>query len=598
MCKKALLGSLLLVFASVLSFAQSDTVFYSQDFENYSEGDMIMIDNDHLTPYFSGLTTWQVINGRAISTSYYLDGDRTADDWMITPVIHLGSHPALSWEAFTPDANYRDGYQVLISTDTANPGNLSAYVPVFSILAENTYWTKRTVSLEDYANQAVRIAWRNNSTDKYLLYVDNILVFQKPQRSLELTYASIKPYVPANSQIPVYFKVTNYGVETIDSFQIHYTVNSGDTVTQTITQPLLFAQSYQSSFTRMFSDSIDTLHIIKVWVDNLNGQDDLYNADDTVIKKTSTFSQAYDHKLLIEHFTQASCNPCAQQNPALNSIVANNHDKVVHIAYHTSWPGYDPMYEFNPEESDARVKFYGITGVPAVVVNGKDYLSPGDVSQPYIDNNFTRDAFISVTPDMYHIRNDYYITVKLTPSTYIHSPLYIYTVWIEDLHYDRPPGTNGETDFPDVMRKMFPDANGKVIDSLDKGDTLTLEFVYNKPDEVDIHTSQLVVFVQDVNTKEVFVAEEFPVISMTGVNSLSDKTIKVFPDPATDYITVPLDKFAAAQFEIYDINGKLVKKKTLRTDKAVINVKDLTPGTYLIMVKTGSEVYHTRFVKI
>jgi hypothetical protein len=48
--------------------------------------------------------------------------------------------------------------------------------------------------------------------------------------------------------------------------------------------------------------------------------------------------------VLVEGFSQASCGPCAAQNPALNAaLTAATHDTVVSIKYQTSWPGIDPM---------------------------------------------------------------------------------------------------------------------------------------------------------------------------------------------------------------------------------------------------------------
>ena len=46
---------------------------------------------------------------------------------------------------------------------------------------------------------------------------------------------------------------------------------------------------------------------------------------------------------LLEEFTQASCGPCASQNPALNTLLSGNESKAVSIKYQTNWPGVDPM---------------------------------------------------------------------------------------------------------------------------------------------------------------------------------------------------------------------------------------------------------------
>ena len=61
------------------------------------------------------------------------------------------------------------------------------------------------------------------------------------------------------------------------------------------------------------------------------------------------FAQA-KHFAMFEHFTQASCGPCAAQNPAMQATLNANVGRVHHIAYHTSWPGVDPMNAYNPTQ--------------------------------------------------------------------------------------------------------------------------------------------------------------------------------------------------------------------------------------------------------
>lgn len=82
---------------------------------------------------------------------------------------------------------------------------------------------------------------------------------------------------------------------------------------------------------------------------------------------------AQQRLVLLEHFTQASCAPCAVQNPALKVILDANPDKIVAIKYQTSWPGVDPMNAANPTDVAARVQYYTVTGVPNSVMDGNFY---------------------------------------------------------------------------------------------------------------------------------------------------------------------------------------------------------------------------------
>src|SRR5258706_16343823 len=62
-----------------------------------------------------------------------------------------------------------------------------------------------------------------------------------------------------------------------------------------------------------------------------------------------TLSYGQSQRLVLcEEFTQASCPPCAAQNPAYNTLLNANPTKVVAIKHQTSWPGVDPMNAQNP----------------------------------------------------------------------------------------------------------------------------------------------------------------------------------------------------------------------------------------------------------
>ena len=74
--------------------------------------------------------------------------------------------------------------------------------------------------------------------------------------------------------------------------------------------------------------------------------------------------------VLLEHFTQASCGPCATNNPLVKAYLDATSTPVVPIKYQTSWPGFDPMNLHNPTDVQTRVTYYGVTGVPDIVIDG------------------------------------------------------------------------------------------------------------------------------------------------------------------------------------------------------------------------------------
>jgi hypothetical protein len=211
--------------------------------------------------------------------------------------------------------------------------------------------------------------------------------------------------------------------------------------------------------------------------------------------------------VLFEHFTQASCGPCATQNPGFESTILNaNPQTVRHIAYHTSWPGIDEMNAANPTEVADRVTLYTVTGVPNVVLQGNykqgapatmtqadvnaqfSMGSPVKIEVAEVDNGATRDVTVVVK------------TVGIIPTgTYK-----LYTAVVEDPRdYTTPPGNNGETHFPNVFRKMYPNTAGESVTPAAIGNSVTFNYTYNVDPTWVAANIKVVSFLQNTVTKEV-----------------------------------------------------------------------------------------------
>ena len=432
---------LFLMFLSLLANAQKRDTLYFQNFENYKPGDMIMIDNDSLIPHFQGLQTWVVSSGKAISSSYLISGDSTADDWMITPPINLSQNPMLLWKAYTVDPDYREGYEIWITTDVDNPKTLNSYTKLKTIAQENTQWTQRSLDLSHYAGQRVRLAWRNHSKNEYLLYVDDIFVYEQKNIDLSIQKAFVPVFSKIGNDINVGLKIFNYGKDTISNFDIAYQINNDSPVIENKTGSLAFLDDTSVYFDTKIAPTKDSIYNIKLWFSNPNGQIVQSNGNDTIHKKFSVWSKGTQNKILFEHFTQASCNPCAENNPALNSLMLQNQGKYVHIAYHTSWPGFDPMYNFNKTQSNSRVKYYGITGVPDVIVNGTNNVgSPSDVTQEMIDQNYQKNSPIKIDINCIKRVDSVFINLTLIPYAYFPQDVKAKVVFTEHKEYPYSPG--------------------------------------------------------------------------------------------------------------------------------------------------------------
>lgn len=168
-----------------------------------------------------------VTDSAAFSTSYY-SPIGAADDFMWTPMLTVQPNTTLFWNAKAYDPNYPDGYEVRIMTapnvpggGTGNLGNqVSASTVIFSVAAENSSWTNRSVPLNAYAGQNVYIGFRNTSTDQFILVIDDIELRVINNYDLSAITPTQNPYTtaPANQLTTAQnFKleaaVRNYGLQ-------------------------------------------------------------------------------------------------------------------------------------------------------------------------------------------------------------------------------------------------------------------------------------------------------------------------------------------------------------------------------------------------
>ena len=178
---------------------------------------------------------FNVADSAAFSTSWYVPMGQ-ADDWMITPAINIGGGSILKWNAVAYDPLYPDGYEVRISTTTQDVAGCLANPVLLSISSENSAWTERSVDLAaaGYNNQTVYIAFRNHSTDMFLLIIDDILVEDNIQYDAQLT-SVLQP--SEYTMIPAW---QNYPLTLGGSIK-----NNG---ASNITNAILTAKIYQNSF--------------------------------------------------------------------------------------------------------------------------------------------------------------------------------------------------------------------------------------------------------------------------------------------------------------------------------------------------------------
>ncbi len=212
---------------------------------------------------------------------------------------------------------------------------------------------------------------------------------------------------------------------------------------------------------------------------------------------------------LLEEFTQASCGPCAAQNPALNTLLSGNESKTVSIKYQTNWPGVDPMNTQTQTWVAPRVSYYAVNGVPNIQFDGLVVSgAPNALNQTSINNRFAVASPFDV--EVTHAYNATYdsinISVDVTCTQAASGALVLHTVLVEkEITFCVAPGSNGETEFYSVMRKMLPSGTGTTLPTAwTVGQTQNFQFTTSVPTYVyDKKELAIIAFIQNNTNKDV-----------------------------------------------------------------------------------------------
>jgi hypothetical protein len=275
-----------------------------------------------------------------------------------------------------------------------------------------------------------------------------------------------------------------------------------------------------------------------------------------------------------EEFTQASCGPCAAANPAFNTLLGNNVGKITAIKYQASWPGTDPMNTQNPTQVATRVSYYGITSVPIavmdgafppIVVSGSYSGYPGNITQSTINTEygvpspFTMNLSHTLSSD----GDSIFITcvITCTQALSVTGPLKCHVAITEnEIHFTTAPGTNGEKDFYNVMRKMLPSDQGTTLaTSWTVGQTQTISFAVPLPTYIyDNSKIAVVAWIQDnsnKNVKQAAFSAPLPMALDAGVTAISNVPFMQCSATFTPHIS--LKNFGATTLTSATINYKI-----------------------------------------
>lgn len=619
--------------------AHSQVVF-SEDFTNGMPSNFVLVNNDGKTPASSVSyvnQAWVVRNESstntnkvAVSTSWYNPAGQS-DDWMITPQITITTNNLLKWRALARDASYPDGYQVLLSP-TGDTALSSFTVTLFSINAENSTWTERGVSLVAYQGQTVRIAFRNNSNDKYLLFVDDIQIYEAPQYDAGiLQIKNYRYYQQGNITLTGVLK--NYGITNINSVNVHWTYDGVNVNTATLSGLNVGPfNEYTFNHSVPLVATGSNKYPVRMWVSNINGNPDANPANDTSqVHAIYSVSTKPAKKTLLEQATGAWCQYCPDGAVKFKQLI-NSNPNVIGYTVHD----YDAMS--NDQTDSINAEFAG--GFPTGYIDRFKFLNQPEVelsrtlwsNYATIRNNLAVPFGLSMTHS--YTAASRTVTVQLTAYSKINANDRDYRfgiVVVEDsmsgigTGWDQANYYNTQSGHPyyqagnpivgyhhHYVGRWWPlgiwGAQGSIPQNVTDGSTYSQSYTFTLP--IDFNENRIYIYgiVQEYTTNK----NERPILnvlsqkldlSSTGVTSSNQlHGLEVYPNPANHTTTL---FFTIAQkdivnISIIDLTGKTVYKESVEfypgTQEFLIHTDNFANGTYLVNITTSQSTYSKKLI--
>jgi len=439
------------------------------------------------------------------------------------------------------------------------------------------------------------------------------------------------PLALTDSVYPVSGELAYTGSGIFSSIYMHYSINEGEVYTTFFDEININPQIpffYEAE--QPWTPEAEGIYLIHVWFTGLNGDPLDTPASDTLEIAVQVYDFLPERQLaLLESFSSMNCGSCALINPVIRSMINQNNDRFAMVFYHPMGYEGSPLYLFNPKDHDTRRVFHDVTYSPFATV-GSIYSGNAEaISQSLMDLEHARPAAFEIEAS-YYISDDNLFAQVDTESFADLSDreLRLFVVYTEDsIYFDAPPGSNGEQEFYRVMRSFIPDADGNRLDNQVEGAIASFELSIRIPlEEVDLNQLELLAFVQDVNTKEVYQAVRFNYEEQdddddngddgddngddgddndngddgdeTNINDRHQhQSIRVFPNPSAGIINVSFEQpIQSGKIVLFNQQGIRVMSKNISAhyQEYTFDASRLNAGLYLLQIHTADSIITER----
>ena len=410
--------------------------------------------------------------------------------------------------------------------------------------------------------------------------------------------------------------IKNVGQNDITELEIKWQVPGEDIHTSIISDMLVEpAELYDFTCDDLFFFPPGDYEL-EVWITKVNGEDDMNPNDNSAMKEITVLDGfSIYHMPFFEEFTSSTCPPCNGFNNVFVPWVAEHEGQVTVLKYQMNWPGAGDDYY--TAEGGVRKDYYGVSGVPSIFGNGEFIGTPGQVPQlseviEWFDEASQLPGYISIASAF--SLNGTVVDINANILPYQDFPSLRLYVAVFEWMTTGNVGTNGETEFENVMMKMVPDAYGTEVDlnnmeifqfsqsidldgtNVEEWDDLGVVFFLQNYGTKEIHQSAYgledYVYSNDARLSEIRVNN----IPIEGFDPDVNDYIVELPEGITEIVPVTATPMAGNPMIIYEYPDEIPGLVTIN-----VRAEDLTTtNTYTVMLTlyTGIEDLYEQSVHI
>ena len=235
--------------------------------------------------------------------------------------------------------------------------------------------------------------------------------------------------------------------------------------------------------------------------------------DSTISINIDLQQTAVSKVVLLEDFANVSCIPCVTSNKITHSLSQSYQGKLHIVKFPTNFPKpTDPFYLAAKPDCDSRMSFYSIITAPTIIIDGVTRPVPSDSNavKEAIDNALQQAPAFDISVYDSIDGGNIYVKISIAPvntSGINYSDYVIHTAIIEKrIDTGTPPGSNGESVFYDVLRKMLPSSSGLPLQESNLSTTTLYENQTQISSSWNMNEITTIVYIQNKNTKQVLQA--------------------------------------------------------------------------------------------